>query len=228
MKIIFLTIFPDILNSYISESIMKRAIISGIVDFEFKNIRDFSKNKHKNVDDVPYGGGVGMLMQIEPIHRCIKDTLKKSSISSDKRRIILLSAKGSRYTQEDAYRFKDYEELIFICGRYEGVDERVAEYIADEELSIGDYVLTGGELPAMVIADSVVRLLPGVLGNKDSIKQESYSELNYKEYPQYTRPAEYNTWKVPEELLSGNHKLISEWKSKNSIFTNNGNNKKEK
>ena len=216
MIIHFLTIFPKILESYISESIMKRAQKLGIIKFEFLDIRKFSTNKHKNVDDTPYGGGAGMVMQIEPIHRAVHDVLEKSNVECNNRRIVLLSAKGKRYTQRDAERLAKYEELIFICGRYEGVDERVAKNVADEEISIGDFILTGGELSAMVIADSVVRLIPNVLGNKLSSVYESHNVDGYLEHPHYTKPSVYNGWPVPKVLLSGDHAHIEEWRKLNS------------
>ncbi len=216
MIINFLTIFPNILDSYVSESIMKRAQDSGIVEFKFHNIRDFSTNKHNKVDDTPCGGGAGMVMQVEPIHKAILNVLNDSTVSKKERRIILLSAKGKRYTQRDAERLSSYKELVFICGRYEGIDERVNENIADEEISIGDFVLTGGELSAMVVADSVVRLLPNVLGNKLSSIYESHSKDGYLEHPHYTKPENYNGWSVPKVLLSGNHAQIKKWREENS------------
>ena len=216
MIINFLTIFPKILDSYVSESIMKRAQKSRIVDFRFYDIRDFSTNKHNKIDDTPCGGGAGMVMQVEPIHKAILKVLESSSVSKKERRIILLSAKGKRYTQKDAQRLANFKELIFICGRYEGVDERVCQNIADEEISIGDFVLTGGELSAMVIADSVVRLIPGVLGNELSSIFESHSTDGYLEHPHYTKPENYNGWSVPKVLLSGNHAEIEKWREENS------------
>ncbi|XLQ19758.1 MAG: tRNA (guanosine(37)-N1)-methyltransferase TrmD [Candidatus Moraniibacteriota bacterium] len=217
-KIDILTIFPEIVEPYLNGSIMKRAVQSGAVSFGVHDIREFSNNKHGNVDDTPYGGGAGMVMQVEPIYNAVENV--KSKVKDDnKSRVILLSAKGRRYTQRDAERLKEYDNLIFICGRYEGVDNRVAEHIADEEISIGDFVLTGGELGAMVIADSVVRLLPEVLGNEDSAVYESHSEDGYKEHPHYTKPEEFNDWKVPEILLSGNHEKIEQWRKENSNNT---------
>lgn len=187
------------------------------------DLRDFTQDKHRKVDDTPYGGGAGMILKIEPIFESIK-SIKSKGPESSKTRTILFSAKGKRYTQADAKRLSKYDRLILICGRYEGVDERVAEQIADEEISIGDYVLTGGEIPAMIVVDSLTRLIPGVLGNPKSIQDESHNFLqtkNYKlktnlEYPQYTKPEEWNGWKVPEVLLSGNHKEIENWRKKHS------------
>jgi tRNA (guanine37-N1)-methyltransferase len=214
-----ITIFPNIFDSYFKESILNRAQEKKLIEIRIYNLRDFATDKHKTVDDTPYGGGAGMVFKIEPIWRCIqflKSKVKGQKSKARKTRIILFSAKGKRYTQADAKRLARYENIIMICGRYEGVDERVAKYLADEEISIGDFVLTGGEIPAMVVVDSVTRLLPGVLGNIDSSKIESHSSPNYLEYPQYTKPAEFQGWKVPRVLLSGNHKKIQAWREKQS------------
>ena len=209
------TIFPYIFDSYFNESIIKRAQKNKLIDINVVNLRDFTNDKHKTVDDTPFGGGAGMVMKVEPICKAVK------SIKNDKNsRVILFSAKGKRYMQADAKRLSKYDNLIFICGRYEGVDERVAKYVADEEISIGDYVLTGGEIPAMVVVDSMTRLIPGALGNEDSPKDESHSKKGYLEYPQYTRPEDFNDWKVPEVLLSGNHKEIEKWRKNNSKIKN--------
>jgi len=210
-----ITIFPDALDSYFNESILKRAQNKKIVKFKTWDLRDFTKDKHRTVDDKPYGGGVGMILKVDIIFKAVKKALKKNK----KTRIILMSAKGKAFTQKEAQRLSKYDQLILICGHYEGVDERVAKYIADEEISIGDYVLTGGEVPAMVICDAVTRLIPGVI-NEQSLEEESTEDL--KEYPQYTRPEIFNAkvnpfsktkqWKVPKILLSGHHKNIEEWK----------------
>ncbi len=215
------TIFPDVFEPYFSKSILGRARKNKLIETEIYNLRDWTRDKHKTVDDTPYGGGAGMILKVEPIFWCVEEIKKK--INPDSRtRVILFSAKGKKYTQRDAERLADYNDLILICGRYEGVDERVAEHIADEEISIGDYVLTGGELPAMALVDSVSRLIPGVLGNLESLSEESFSDSKFEnenskpnlEYPQYTKPAEFNGWKVPEILLSGHHKEIEKWKNK--------------
>jgi len=205
-----ITIFPKIFDSYINESILARAQNEEKVKFEIYNLRDFTSDKHKTVDDTPYGGGPGMVLKVEPIHECIKCI--KSKVKSKKIKIILTSAKGEEYTQAKAEDLKECTDIIIICGRYEGVDERVAEHIADEEISIGKYVLTGGELAAMIIADSVTRLLPGVLGNEESLESESHMIESQKDYPVYTRPDNLNDWKVPEVLLNGNHKEIEKWR----------------
>lgn len=222
-----ITIFPKIFNSYFNESIIGRAKNNKLINIKIYNLRDYTRDKHKTVDDTPYGGGAGMVMKVEPIYNCL-EAIKfqisnfkfqkriKSQITNRKLRTILFSAKGKKYMQTDARRLKKYENLILICGRYEGVDERVAKYLADEEISIGDYVLTGGEIPAMVVVDSVARLLPGVLGNKKSAKNESFSRAGYFEHPQYTKPMEFRRWKVPRILLSGDHKKIASWRERYS------------
>jgi tRNA (guanine37-N1)-methyltransferase len=221
MKFDIITIFPNIFDSYFGESIIKRAQEKKAIKIEVHNLRDYTTDKHKTVDDTPYGGGAGMVLKVEPIYKCV-NAIKKQK----KTRIILFSAKGKKYTQKDAKRLSKYDQLIFICGRYEGVDERVAKYIADEEISIGDFVLTGGEIPAMIVLDSITRLLPNVLGNDQSILYESHSKDGYLEHSQYTKPEEFfakgesalggNNWKVPKILLSGNHKEIENWRKKNS------------
>jgi tRNA (guanine37-N1)-methyltransferase len=212
-----ITIFPKAF-SYLDESIMWRAQDKGFTKINIHNLRDFSDNKHKKVDDVPYGGGTGMIMKVEPIQKAVKKIKKKNT----KKRVILLSAKGKKFDQKKAKSLLKYNQIIFICGRYEGVDERVAKHIADEEISIGDYVLTGGELPAMMITDAVVRLIPGVI-KEESLEEESFSQKKdgfNLEYPHYTKPEvveiEGKKRVVPKVLLSGNHKKIQEWKDKNT------------
>ena len=217
MRFDIITIFPKIFDSYFGESIVKRAKEKGIVEINIHNLRDYSTNKHHNVDDTPYGGGAGMVMQVEPIYRAVAD-IQKANL---KTRTILFSAKGKRYKQKDATRLSQYDQLIFVCGRYEGVDERVAEHVVDEEISIGDFVLTGGEIPAMLVVDSISRLLPGVLGNDQSAVEESHSEEGYLEFPQYTKPEKFLKWEVPSILLSGNHGEIERWRKTNSKETKN-------
>lgn len=207
MRFDFITIFPDVFSGYLDESILGRAQKTKKVIFEAHDLRDFSTDKHRTVDDRPYGGGVGMVMKVEPIVRAIKGIPKKK-----KRRVLLMSAKGKVFTQSDAHRLTKYDQIVIICPRYEGVDERVVEYV-DEEVSIGQFVLTGGELPAMMIADAVTRLLPGVLGKDESSHDESHSTIGQLEYPQYTRPETFQKKSVPQELLSGNHKDISTWRN---------------
>lgn len=214
MNFDIITIFPKIFDSYFNESIIKRARKAGAVKINVHNLRDYATDKHKTVDDTPYGGGAGMVMKVEPISKVVESI--KSQGESQKTRTILFSAKGKRFTQKDVKRLSKYDRLILICGRYEGVDERVAQHVAGEEISIGDFVLTGGEIPAMVVVDSIARLIPGVLGNEQSPLIESHSKEGYLEYPQYTKPEIFNGWKVPEILLSGNHGEIEKWRKKNS------------
>jgi len=229
MNFNIITIFPSIFDSYFNESIIKRAQARQVIDINIHNLRDWTTDRHKTVDDTPYGGGAGMVLKVEPIYRCVEDiklqiTNNKFQINSKsksyklktKMRVILFSAKGKKYTHSDAKRLSKYENLILICGRYEGVDERVAKYIADEEISIGDYVLTGGEIPAMAVVDSITRLIPEVLGNVESIKDESHSRSGYLEYPQYTKPEDFMGHKAPKVLLSGNHEEIRKWRMKHA------------
>lgn len=225
MRFDILTIFPGMFDSYFGESIVKRAQESGRVSIVVHDIRSFTADKHHKTDDTPYGGGAGMVMKVEPIWNALQAIGMGSGESKMENtstfhiphsRIILLSAKGKKFRQEDARRLSRYERIVLICGRYEGVDERVAEHIADEELSIGDFVLTGGELPAMVVVDAVARLVPGVLGNERSAETESHREPGYLEYPQYTKPDVFNGWSVPEVLLGGNHAEIEAWRLKHS------------
>ncbi len=214
-KFKIITIFPEILNSYYGESIIKRACDKKIISIESFNLRDWTTDNHKTVDDTPYGGGAGMLMKIEPLYKALQ-AIKKGG-ASKKRKIVLMAASGTTWTQKKAQEYSKLDEVIIICGRYEGVDARIKEFI-DEEISIGDYVLTGGELGAAVMIDSITRLLPGVLGNEDSAVEESHSEEGVMEYPQYTRPEIFKVGKksypVPRVLLEGNHKLINEWRKK--------------
>ncbi len=216
MKFNLITIFPEIFSSYLKEGMLKRAIDKKIFSCEVINLRDFTNDKHKTVDDAPYGGGAGMLLKIEPLYQALKNLKAKPGLKTKK--IILLSASGKKWNQKMAQEYSKLKELTFICGRYEGVDARINEFI-DEEISIGDYILTGGELPALTMIDSVARLLPGVLGNNESAIDESHSQIGLGEYPQYTRPEIFvvgkKKLKVPEVLLSGNHKIIDEWRRKN-------------
>ena len=206
-----ISVIPDALRSYTDASILGRAQKSGAIEIREFTPRDKATDKHKMVDDTPYGGGPGMVMKVEPIVRTIRGIRKKK-----RNRVILLSAKGKRFEQADARRLaEDYDHLIFVCGRYEGVDERVLDSI-DEEIRIGDYVLTGGELGAAVVIDAVARLLPGVLGDDASSHDESHSTPGYLEYPQYTKPQVFEGKEVPEVLLSGNHKKIADWRKEQS------------
>lgn len=217
MRFDIISLFPESLKSYSETSILGRAQADGKIEIQFHQLRDWATDKHKTTDDTPYGGGAGMVMKVEPFHHCL-ETLRSPETESKypDTRVILLSAKGKRFTQVDAKRLLQYDRLIFLCGRYEGVDERVATHLADEELSIGDFVLTGGELPAMMMVDAVSRLLPGVLGNAMSAVTESFSDGVSREYPQYTKPEIYNDWAVPPTLLSGNHAAIEAWRQEHS------------
>jgi len=211
-----ITIFPEIFDSYLKEGMIGRALKNKKIKIKTHNLRDWTNDNHKTVDDSPYGGGAGMVMKVEPIYKAIKSLTKNKK--SKTRKIVLLSAKGEKWTQKKAREYSKLKEVIFVCGRYEGIDERALEFI-DEEISIGDYVLTGGELGALVIVDSIARLLPGVLGNETSSIDESHSEAGILEYPQYTRPEVLKIGRkkyvVPEVLLSGNHKEINKWRDKN-------------
>lgn len=233
---------------FVKESLLGKATQKGLLNFGIHNLRDYTTDKHKTVDDTPYGGGAGMVMKIEPIDRALHALNDQIPMTNDphfaplirasrgrqlnpndqltkKRRIAVLSARGEQFTQAKAEEYARLDELVLICGRYEGIDQRVADNLADEEISIGPYVLNGGEVAAMVVIEAVARLLPGVLGNEDSLKEESFTGNNEPqttlgmgrsasriEYPQYTKPAEYNGWKVPEVLLSGNHEEIRKWR----------------
>jgi tRNA (guanine37-N1)-methyltransferase len=211
MQFDLITIFPDIFNSYINESILKRAQKKKIISIKIHNLRDFTTDKHKTVDDRPYGGGPGMVMKIEPLYRCLKSIKRKKHSKA-----FLMAAKGKMFTQLVAKSYTKLDQIILICGHYEGVDERIKKFI-DGEMSTGQYVLTGGELPAMTIVDAISRLLPGVLGHTDSPKDETFSKgLQYREYPHYTRPEKFQDQKVPKTLLSGDHKAISAWRRKNA------------
>jgi len=212
MRFDILTIFPEIFDRYFNISILKKAQKQGLIKIHIHNLRKWALDRHQTTDDCPYGGGMGMIFKVEPIFKAIKD-LKKKKIK--KCRIILFSAKGKKLTQKKVKQLSGYDQIILICPRYEGVDERVAKYIADEEISIGEYILTGGELPAMVLVDAVSRFVPGVI-KKESLSEESFSvDFEGKgEYPQYTRPEIFSGWRVPNILLSGNHKKIKEWRHK--------------
>lgn len=211
MQIDVITLFPKMLESPFGESIVKRAIDRKIVKLKIHDMRQWAWNSYGSVDDRPYGGDVGMLIRVD----VIDNALKSIDRIGKKRKIILMSAKGRKYEQSLAEKWSKLDQLIIICGRYEGVDERVAKYLADMEISIGDYVLTGGEIPSMVIIDSICRLLPNVLGKEKSKVEESFSGKERKlEYPQYTRPSDYLGMKVPEILLSGNLRKIKDWQIK--------------
>jgi len=213
MKFDIITIFPKILDSYFAEAQVKRAVAKKLVEIKVHDLRDYTEDKHRTTDDIPYGGGAGMVVKVEPICKSVEAILKKSTFKRKDIRIILLSAKGKFYNQKRARELsKRYEQIVLICGRYEGVDERVVKHIADEEASVGPYILSGGELGAAIVTDSITRLIPGVVGNETSLVEESY-ETDTVEYPQYTRPEEFRGWKVPKVLLSGDHKKIKKWRA---------------
>lgn len=211
-----ISLFPESVESYITSSIIGRAQEKKIIRIHPVPLRPFGIGKHKVTDEPPYGGGPGMVLKVDPIYTAVKKVLGK--IKKGKTRTILFSTRGNVFTNADAVRLSKYDNIIFICGRYEGVDERVAEHIADEEISIGDFVLSGGELPALVVLDAISRQIPGVLGKTESLEEIKGS------YPVYTKPAEFipdpkkkkKVWKVPEVLQSGNHKLIEEWRKRNN------------
>lgn len=222
-----ISIFPDIFDSYFKESILRRAQQKRLIKINIHNIRDYTSDKHRKVDDAPYSGGPGMVMMVDPIFKAVA-ALKKLKNKNKKSKVILFSVKGKKFDQKMARQFSKLDQLIMICGRYEGVDERVAKHIADMEISVGDYVLTGGEIPAMIVADAVTRLVPGVI-KEESIeekrfkgkKQKSGEAISAASYPVYTRPEVFSPkkgvkWGVPEVLLSGDHKKIVEWRKKNT------------
>ena len=231
MRFDIITIFPDLFKNFSNESLLARAQKKRLLSIKAHNLRKWTSDKHKTVDDRPYSGGAGMILKIEPIFKSalsIKNQVLRKN-KKTKTRVILLAANGKTFTQKDAKRLAKYDQLTFVCGRYEGVDERVAKYIADEEVSIGNYVLFGGEIPAMVIIEAVSRLIAGVVAKEESIKNESFSdkEARVKEYPQYTRPEVFvpktsskykvlsikeKKWRVPKVLLSGDHKKIECWR----------------
>lgn len=214
MHIDVLSIFPEMFEGVFGHSILKKAAEKEAVQYNVVNFRDFADNKHQTVDDYPYGGGAGMVLKPQPIFDAVSDLKERAKSSAP--RVILMCPQGERYTQKKAEELAKEEHLIFICGHYEGYDERIREHVITDEISIGDYVLTGGELGAMVVVDSVVRLLPGVLGSEESHIQDSFS-TGLLEHPHYTRPADFRGLKVPDVLISGNHRLIEEWRMKESL-----------
>ena len=204
LKIDILTLFPEMFAGPFDYSILRRAQDKSLVEIKIHNLRDWATDKYKSVDDRPYGGGAGMVMRVDIIDAAVK--------AMGKGKVILLDAGGKKFNQQKAVSLSKDEHLIFICGHYEGVDHRIHEHVADEVISVGDYVLSGGEIPAMAVVDTIVRLLPGALGNEQSLAEESHNDSNV-EYPQYTRPEDYNGWKVPEVLLSGDHAKIKQFRS---------------
>lgn len=208
MRFDVLTLFPEMFEGFFSSSVIGRAIEQGRVEVSLTNFRDYSTNKHRTVDDTPYGGGSGMVLKPEPLFRAVEELVRDEPIRP---RVLMMSPQGVPFTQLKAEELAGHDRLILLCGHYEGFDERVRQHLVDEEISIGDYVLTGGELPAMVLMDSVIRLVSGVLGNESSAETDSFS-MGLLEYPQYTRPADFRGWKVPDVLLSGHHAEIDRWR----------------
>ncbi len=214
MHIDIISLFPDMFAGPFGHSIIKRAREAGLLSVQVTNPRDFAFDKHHIVDDYPFGGGAGMVMKPDPVFLAVEGVTAERE--SDKCRVILMCPGGQPFTQQKARELAGYEQLVFICGHYEGLDDRVRQHLADEAVSIGDYVLTGGELPAMVVVDAVARMLPGVLGASDGAEQDSfYSGL--LEYPQYTRPRDFRGWSVPDVLISGDHAKIARWRRKQSL-----------
>jgi tRNA (guanine37-N1)-methyltransferase len=216
MRFHIVTIFPEFFEGPLQHGVVARAQQAGRLDIRIHDLRNWTYDRHRTVDDRPFGGGEGMLLKPEPLFEAVESIVPERT---DRRRIVLLSAQGKLFDQRMATQFSALDELLLICGRYEGVDERVAEHLADAEVSIGDYVMSGGELAAAVIVDAVARLLPGVLGNEESSRNESFSEGNegLLDCPQYTRPADFRGWKAPEVLLGGNHAEIRQWRRAASL-----------
>ncbi len=217
-----MTLFPDMVRAGLSESIIGRAAEKGLLSVEAYNIRDFAFNKHNKVDDYTYGGGAGMLMQAEPVYRCYEDILRRIAVRRNKEdvsgvRVVYMTPQGKLFDQDIASEFAKEEDLILLCGHYEGIDERVLEEIVTDSVSVGDYVLTGGEIPAMAVVDAVSRLVPGVLHNGDSSETESFSD-GLLEYPQYSRPEVWHDRKVPSVLLSGDHAAVDRWRHEQALL----------
>jgi len=216
VRVDILTLFPEMLRSPLAHSILKRAQDAGLLTVCLVDIREFSDDLHRTVDDSPYGGGPGMVMKPEPIFRAV-ESLAADPADPGPDRILLMSPQGEPFSQPRARELSACDHLVILCGRYEGVDERVREHLVTDEISIGDYVLTGGELPALVVLDAVARLIPGVLGDEESPTDESFSE-SLLEYPHYTRPATFRGWGVPDVLLSGHHGQVAEWRRRQSLL----------
>lgn len=229
MQFNIITIFPDLFNSYLEESLIKKAREKGLIKVNIHNLRKWAEDKHQSVDDRPYGGGLGMVLKPEPIYKAVKEIKKNLKNKAAKSKVILFTPRGKKFNQKMAFDFSKLDSLILICGRYEGVDERVSKHVADIELSIGDYDLMGGELPAMIIIETVSRLIPGVLGKPNFLKERVTKTKGFIEYPQYTRPEIFQPflrqgsggqakkgkkWRVPKVLLSGDHKEIEAWRLK--------------
>lgn len=217
MRFDIMTLFPDLVNTVLGESIIGRAQRSGALEIHAHNIRDYSTDKHRRVDDTPYGGGKGMLMSAVPIYDCFKAITDPAKNESKRRRVVYMSPQGKVLNQETARRLaENYDNIVILCGHYEGVDERIIEEIVDEEISIGDFILTGGEIPACILCDAVGRLCDGVLSDSECFEKESFSD-GLLEYPQYTRPYDFNGRTVPDVLLSGHHANIEKWRHEQSV-----------
>ena len=213
MRFDIITLFPEGLEAYLNTSILKKARGKNLLVVHTHQLRDFALDKHKTVDDTPFGGGAGMLLKVDPLVLCLESVLAETTIPRTETLVLVTSAKGRLFNQAKAHDLKDnYKRIVLICGRYEGIDERFIEHFCDEEISIGEYILTGGELASLVIVDAITRLLPGVLGNEESIMEESHTVTGIGEYPQYTKPEDFRGLIVPEVLLSGHHKNIEEWR----------------
>ena len=226
MKFHIITIFPEIFDSYFQESLLKRAQERKLLEIHIHNLRNWATDPHKTVDDSPFGGGLGMVMKVEPIFKAVQQVTgnkkpaspKTASRGGQDTKTILFTPRGKKFTQKKAYEYSKLKQLVMICGRYEGIDERVGKYIADEQISIGDYDLMGGELPAMIVVETVARLIPGVIGKEEFLKERVHDK-GFLEFPQYTRPEVFSasdgkTWRVPKVLLSGDHKNIEAWRKK--------------
>jgi tRNA (guanine37-N1)-methyltransferase len=218
MQFDIITIFPDFFDSFVSESLIKKAQEKGLIKINVHDLREYAPDRHQTVDDRPFGGGIGMVMKIEPIYQAIKKIKKNKNKKS---KVIIFTPRARTFNQKKATDFSELDQLVMICGRYEGIDERVAKYLVDEKLSIGNYVLFGGELAAMVVIEAVSRLIPGVIGKPALLDQRVTKDKRFVEYPQYTRPEVFEPepgkkWKVPKVLLSGHHQRIEEWRKKHS------------
>ncbi len=209
LKFDIITIFPQIFDSYLRESFIKKAREKKLIKINVHNLRDWAKDQRKTVDDRPFGGGLGMVLKVESIYKAVRKIKGKG-----KAKVILFTPRGKKFNQKTAYQLSKLNQIIMICGRYEGVDERVARHIADMELSVGDYDLMGGELPGMIVMETITRLIPGVLGKPALLKERITKEKGFMEYPQYTRPEVFQKWRVPKVLVSGNHKMIEAWRRK--------------
>lgn len=219
MRFDIITIFPGFFDCFLAESLVEKGVKEGLLEIRVHNLRDFTDDPHQVVDDRPFGGGIGMVYKIEPIYKAVKKIKKEGGFKEEEVRVVLFTPRGEEFTQKRATEYADLSQIIMICGRYEGVDERVAKYLADEEVSVGDYVLLGGEVPAMAVVEAVARLVPGVIGEEKILEKRVTEEGGFKEFAQYTRPRVFETekgeeWKVPEVLLSGHHKKIEEWRKK--------------